>query len=79
MQDGEGRVDVKDGEWRVRKYFDTKPVDKWVMVLIDGGESRVSDKEFMTFCQKFMRVGQDLGKPLDLFSTGNESSKFFIN
>ena len=42
------------------------------MVLIDDDEGGIRSDEFMKFCQGFMRVGNDLGKPLDLFRTENE-------
>ena len=34
-------------------------VKKWIMLMMDDGS--VESEEFMIFCQKFMRMGQEIG------------------
>ena len=60
MVDGSGQIDVKDGEWRVDKYYEGVKVERRAMVLIEGSDVRKDD--FLKFCQRFMKVGQNLGK-----------------
>ena len=61
---GDRALKVTNGEWKVRKFYDTPDRITWFTIFIDDGYSRpaLNRRDFESkFCERFVNAGQELG------------------
>ena len=61
---GDRALKITNGEWKVRKFYDTPGRITWFTIFIDDGYSRpaLNRRDFESkFCERFVNAGQELG------------------